>query len=98
MPLGSYLFMSRYMVEATRAYVAAEAVRTLKQSVSLRAFSWKFCRNYYATDLGAQAATQFGAFDPLTAATPERGPGRLRINGLPRRNIPAEALGLITMT
>ena len=33
----------------------------------------------------------------LTAATPERGPGRLRINGLPRRNIPAEALGLITM-
>ena len=56
------------MVEATRAYVAAEAVRTLKQSVSLGAFSWKFCRNYYATDLGAQAATQFGAVDPFNGS------------------------------
>ena len=55
-PVGSCVFMSRYMVEATRAYVGAGGVKSLEQGVLLGDFSWKFCCNGYAVGLWAQAA------------------------------------------
>ena len=39
-PIGSCLFMSQHMVEATRAYLAVGGVRFLNEGVPVEKFSW----------------------------------------------------------
>ena len=96
--VGSCLFMSRHMVEATRAYVAAGGVRSLKQGVLVGDFSWTFCRSGYAAGLRAQAAQHsftlgissqhFSKSEAIPAAC----------QWAPKENISAIGLGLVTMT
>ena len=96
-PLGSCLFMSRYMVEATRAYVAAGGVRSLKQGVLLGDFSWKFCCNGYAVGLWAQAAQHSYSLGTSSQHLPKSEAIPAAYQWAPKENIPAVALGLVTM-
>ena len=59
LPLGLWLFMSRHIVEATRAYVAAGGVRSLKQGVLLGDFSWKLGRNGFCSGSLASGCAAF---------------------------------------
>ena len=78
LPLGLWLFMSRHIVEATRAYVAAGGVRSLKQGVLLGDISWAFGRNGFCSgSLGSGCAAFLSFRDIFTTSTQERGHPRL---------------------
>ena len=55
-PIGSCLFMSRHMVEATRAYLAVGGVRFLNEGVPVGDFSWNLLLEWLCTGCGSHAA------------------------------------------
>ena len=96
-PLGSCLLMSRHMVEATRAYVAAGGVRSLKQGVLLGDFSWTFCRSGHAAGLRVQAAQHSFNLGISSQSFSKREAIPAACQWAPKENISAIGLGLVTM-
>ena len=96
-PEGSYVFMSRHMVEATRAYVAAGGVRSLKEGVLLGDFSWKSTYSGYATGLWAHASQHSYSAGTSSQHLPKSQAIPAAHQWAPKENIHAAAFGLITM-
>ena len=96
-PVGSCVFMSRHMVEATRAYVGAGGVKSLKQGVLLGDFSWKCCYSGYAMGLWAQASQHSYSAGTSSQHLPKSEAIPAAHQWAPKESIPAVALGLITM-
>ena len=55
-PIGSCLFMSQHMVEATRAYLAVGGVRFLNEGVPVENFNWNLLLEWLYTRCGSQTA------------------------------------------
>ena len=91
--IGSYVFMSRYMVKATRTYMAARGMRSLNEGVLLGDFSWKFCWNSYALGVWSHAAqhTYSAGSTSQHLTMSEAIPAALQ--WAPKENIPAVAIG-----
>ena len=96
-PIGSCVFMSRHMVEATRAYIAAGGVRALNEGVLLGDFSWKFCWNGYALGVWSHAAQHSYSAGSTSQHLPRSEAIPAALQWAPKENIPAVAIGMVTM-
>ena len=96
-PVGSCVCMSRHMVEATRAFVKAGGVKSLKQGVLLGDFSWKCCYSGYAMGLWAQASMHSYSAGSSSQHLPKIESIPMAHQWNPKESIQTVALGLITM-
>ena len=85
------------MEEATRAYIAAGGVRFLNEGVLLGDFSWKICWNGYALGMWSHAAQHFYSAGSSSQHLPRSEAIPTALQWAPKENIPAVAIGLITM-
>ena len=97
LPLGLWLFMSRHIVEATRAYVAAGGVRSLKQGVLLGDLSCKFCRNGFCSGSLGSGCAAFFFFQGHFYIYPRARPSSAAYQWAPQDNRSAVAPGLVRM-
>ena len=96
-PIGSCVFMSRHVVKATRAYIAAGGVRSLNEGVLLMDFSWIFCWNVYALGVWSHAAQHSYSAGSTSQHLPRSEAIPAALQWAPKENIPAVAIGMITM-
>ena len=96
-PPDSYVFMSRHMLDATSAYIAAGGVRSLKQGVLLGNFSWKSSYSNYATGLWAHASQHSYSAGKSAQHLPKSQAIPAAHQWAPQDNVHAAAFGLITM-
>ena len=85
------------MVEATRAFVGAGGVKSLKQGVLLGDFSWKCCYSGYAMGLWAQASMHSYSAGSSSQHLPKIESIPMAHQWNPKESIQTVALGLITM-
>ena len=96
-PIDSCVFMSRHVVKATRAYIAAGGVRSLNEGVLLMDLSWKFCWNVYALGVWSHAAQHSYSAGSTSQHLPRSEAIPAALQWAPKENIPAVAIGMITM-
>ena len=89
--------MSRHMLDATRAYIAAGGVRSLKEGVLLGDFSWKSTYSGYATGLWAHASQHSYSAGTSSQHLPKSQAIPAAHQWAPKENVHAAAFGLITM-
>ena len=89
--------MFRYLVEATRANMTAERMLSLKPGVLLGDYSFKICRNGYAGSLCAQATQHSFSLGTSSQHLPNSETIPAAHQWASNENIPAGALGLMTM-
>ena len=93
----SYVFMSRCMVEATAAYIAAGGVRSSKQGVLLGNFTWMLSYSDYVTGFWAHASQHSYSAGKSAQHLPKSQAIPAAYQCAPRNNVHVAAFGLITM-
>ena len=96
-PPHSYVFMSRYMVDFTRAYIAAGGVRSFKQGVLLGNFTWMPSYSGYAIGLWAHASQHTYSAGKSAQHLPKSQAIPAAYQWVPRNTMHAEVFGLITL-
>ena len=93
----SYVFMSRCMVEATAAYIAAGGVRSSKQGVLLGNFTWMLSHSGYVAGFWAHASQHSYSAGKSAQHLPKRQTIPAAFQWAPRNDVNVAALSLITM-
>ena len=96
-PPHSYVFMSRHMVDFTRAHIAAGGVRSFKQCVLLGNFTWMPSYSGYAIGLWAHASQHTYSAGKSAQHLPKSQAIPAAYQWVPRNTMHVEAFGLITL-
>ena len=91
--IGSCVFMSRHMKEATGTYIAAGIMTSLNDGMFLGNFSWKFCCNSCALGVWSHAAQHSYSAGSTSQHLPMSEAIPAALQWAPKENIPAVAIG-----